>query len=58
MDKKLINEEIQNMKYLFNYKPGRVISEQEKKTKLKFKQHKNQLEFFTRQKQKKILNLI
>lgn len=29
MDKKLINEEIQNMKYLFGYKPGRVISEQE-----------------------------
>jgi hypothetical protein len=28
MDKKLINEEIQNMKYLFGYKPGRVISEQ------------------------------
>jgi len=29
MDKKLINEEIQNMKYLFGYKPGRVISEQD-----------------------------
>ena len=29
MDKKLINEEIQNMKYLFGYKPGKVISEQE-----------------------------
>jgi hypothetical protein len=29
MDKKLINEDIQNMKYLFGYKPGRVISEQE-----------------------------
>lgn len=29
MDKKLINEEIQNMKFLFGYKPGRVISEQE-----------------------------
>jgi hypothetical protein len=29
MDKKLISEDIQNMKYLFGYKPGRVISEQE-----------------------------
>jgi len=29
MDKKLINEDIQNMKYLFGYKSGRVISEQE-----------------------------
>jgi hypothetical protein len=29
MDKKLINEDIQNMKYLFGYKPGRVISEQD-----------------------------
>ena len=29
MSKKLINEDIQNMKYLFGYKPGRVISEQE-----------------------------
>jgi hypothetical protein len=29
MDKKLINEEVQNMKYLFGYKPGRVISEQD-----------------------------
>jgi prephenate dehydrogenase len=29
MDKKLINEDIQNMKYLFGYKPGKVISEQE-----------------------------
>lgn len=29
MDKKLINEEIKNMKYLFGYKPGRVISEQD-----------------------------
>ncbi len=28
MDKKLLNEDIQNMKYLFGYKPGRVISEQ------------------------------
>ena len=28
MDKKLINEDIKNMKYLFGYKPGRVISEQ------------------------------
>jgi len=28
MDKKLINEEINNIKYLFGYKPGRVISEQ------------------------------
>jgi hypothetical protein len=28
MDKKLINEDISNMKYLFGYKPGRVISEQ------------------------------
>lgn len=28
MDNKLLNEEIQNMKYLFGYKPGRVISEQ------------------------------
>jgi len=29
MNKKLINEDIQNIKYLFNYKPGRVISEQD-----------------------------
>jgi hypothetical protein len=29
MDKKLIKEDIANMKYLFGYKPGRVISEQE-----------------------------
>ena len=29
MDKKLINEDISNMKYLFGYKPGRVISEQD-----------------------------
>ena len=29
MDKKLINEDLQNMKYLFGYKPGRVISEQD-----------------------------
>jgi hypothetical protein len=29
MDKKLINEDIQSMKYLFGYKPGRVISEQD-----------------------------
>jgi hypothetical protein len=29
MDKKLISEDIQNMKYLFGYKPGRVISEQD-----------------------------
>jgi hypothetical protein len=29
MDKKLLNEEIQNMKFLFGYKPGRVISEQD-----------------------------
>ena len=29
MDKKLINEEIKNMKYFFGYKPGRVISEQD-----------------------------
>jgi hypothetical protein len=29
MDKKLINEDIANMKYLFGYKPGRVISEQD-----------------------------
>ena len=29
MDKKLINEDIVNMKYLFGYKPGRVISEQD-----------------------------
>lgn len=29
MDKKLINEDIQNMKYLFGYKPGKVISEQD-----------------------------
>jgi hypothetical protein len=28
MSKKLINEDIQNIKYLFGYKPGRVISEQ------------------------------
>ena len=29
MDKKILNEEIQNMKFLFGYKPGRVISEQD-----------------------------
>jgi hypothetical protein len=29
MEKKLINEDIQNIKYLFGYKPGRVISEQD-----------------------------
>jgi hypothetical protein len=29
MDKKLINEDIKNIKYLFAYKPGRVISEQD-----------------------------
>ena len=29
MDKKLINEDIKSMKYLFGYKPGRVISEQD-----------------------------
>jgi hypothetical protein len=29
MDKRLINEDIQNIKYLFGYKPGRVISEQD-----------------------------
>jgi hypothetical protein len=29
MDKKLINEDIANIKYLFGYKRGRVISEQE-----------------------------
>ena len=29
MDKKLINEDIKNMKYLLGYKPGRVISEQD-----------------------------
>jgi hypothetical protein len=29
MDKKLLNEDIQNIKYLFGYKPGRVISEQD-----------------------------
>ena len=29
MNKKLINEDIQNIKYLLGYKPGRVISEQE-----------------------------
>jgi hypothetical protein len=29
MDKKLIKEDIANMKYLLGYKPGRVISEQE-----------------------------
>ena len=28
MDNKLIKEDIQNIKYLFGYKPGRVISEQ------------------------------
>jgi len=28
MNKKLINEDIQNIKYLLGYKPGRVISEQ------------------------------
>ena len=28
MEKKLINEDITNMKYLFDYKPGKVISEQ------------------------------
>jgi hypothetical protein len=30
MNKKLINEDIKNMKYLLGYKPGRVISEQPK----------------------------
>ena len=29
MDKKILNEDIQNIKYLFGYKPGRVISEQD-----------------------------
>ena len=29
MDKKLINEDIQNIKYLFGYKPGKIISEQD-----------------------------
>ena len=29
MNKKIINEDIENIKYLFNYKPGRVISEQD-----------------------------
>ena len=29
MNKKILNEDIQNMKYLFGYKPGRVISEQD-----------------------------
>jgi hypothetical protein len=29
MDNKLLNEDIQNMKYLFGYKPGRVLSEQD-----------------------------
>jgi len=29
MDKKLIKEDISNMKFLMGYKPGRVISEQE-----------------------------
>ena len=29
MDNKLLNEDIQNIKYLFGYKPGRVISEQD-----------------------------
>jgi hypothetical protein len=29
MSKKLINEDIKSMKYLFSYKPGRVISEQD-----------------------------
>ena len=29
MNKKLINEDISNMKYLLGYKPGRVISEQD-----------------------------
>jgi hypothetical protein len=29
MDKKLLNEDVKNMKYLFGYKPGRVISEQD-----------------------------
>jgi hypothetical protein len=29
MDKKLINEDIKNIQYLFGYKPGRVISEQD-----------------------------
>jgi hypothetical protein len=29
MNKKLINEEIENIKYLLGYKPGKVISEQE-----------------------------
>jgi len=29
MNKKILNEDIQNMKYLLGYKPGRVISEQD-----------------------------
>jgi hypothetical protein len=29
MDKKILNEDVKNMKYLFGYKPGRVISEQD-----------------------------
>jgi prephenate dehydrogenase len=29
MDNKLLNEDIKNIKYLFGYKAGRVISEQE-----------------------------
>jgi hypothetical protein len=29
MDKKILNEDIQNIKYLLGYKPGRVISEQD-----------------------------
>jgi hypothetical protein len=29
MNKKIINEDIQNIKYLFGYKPGRVLSEQD-----------------------------
>ena len=29
MDKKILNEDIKNIKYLFGYKPGRVISEQD-----------------------------
>lgn len=28
MDKKLINEEIQKIKFMFDYQPGKVISEQ------------------------------
>jgi hypothetical protein len=29
MDKKILNEDIQNIRYLFGYKPGKVISEQD-----------------------------